>query len=158
MIFVTLGTQDKSFHRLLEKLDELIEKGVIDSDIVVQAGATKYDSKYMEILPFIPMDKFNSYIEECEYLICHAGVGTIMNGIHHDKKVIAVARRVKYGEHENDHQVEITQKFEKLGYIIGCIEVDELEDKLKLLDDFKVKQYESNNMNFCSMIERLIEE
>ena len=157
MIFVTLGTQDKSFQRLLKKLDELIEKGVINSDVVVQAGATKYESKHMEILPFIQMDKFNNYIKECEYLICHAGVGTIMNGIHNQKKVIAIARRVKYGEHENDHQVEITQKFEKFGYIIGCIEVDKLEEKLKFLDDFEVKQYKSNNDNFCSMVEQLIE-
>lgn len=157
MIFVTLGTQDKTFERLLVKLDQMIDKGIIKDDLVVQAGSTKYNSKNMKILDFIDMNQFNSYIENCEYMITHAGVGTIINGINHGKKVIAVARREKYGEHENDHQVEITTKFTKMGYIIGCIDVDELEEKFTLLDELVVKPYQSNNLGFCSLIENLIE-
>ena len=157
MIFVTLGTQDKLFDRVLTKLDELIEKGVINGEVIVQAGSTKYSSKYMEILGFIDMNRFNDYVERCEYMITHAGVGTIMNGINHRKRVLAVSRRVQYGEHENDHQVEITEKFEKMGYIVGCINIDELEEKIDSLENFEVKQYKSNNTNFCNRIEELIE-
>lgn len=158
MIFVTLGTQDKSFERLLKKLDELIDRRMIRSKVVVQAGSTKYKSDNMEILSFIDMNCFNAYIEKCDYMITHAGVGTIINGINHNKKVLAVARRVEYGEHENDHQVEITQKFADMGYIIGCINIDDLEEKIGLLDTFEVKQYKSNNENFCKRIEALINE
>ncbi|MFV0380801.1 MAG: PssE/Cps14G family polysaccharide biosynthesis glycosyltransferase [Breznakia sp.] len=157
MIFVTLGTQDKSFHRLLMKLDELIEKDVIQSDIIVQAGNTKYKSKNMKILNFINMSEFNHYVADCEYLITHAGVGSIMNGLDHQKKVIAVARRVQYGEHENDHQVEITNKFAELQYIIGCCEVCELEENLKKLHTFQTKPYTSNNQSFCQRISGLID-
>lgn len=157
MIFVTLGTQDKTFERLLIKLDEMIDKGIINDDLIVQAGSTKYNSKNMQILDFIDMNQFNSYIEECDYMVTHAGVGTIINGINHGKKVIAVARREKYGEHENDHQVEITTKFTKMGYIIGCVDVNELEEKYSMLDDLVVKPYQSNNFKFCEIIEELIE-
>lgn len=157
MIFVTLGTQDKTFERLLIKLDEMIDKGIIKDKLIVQAGSTKYTSKHMQILDYIDMNQFNSYIEECDYMITHAGVGTIINGINHGKKVIAVARREKYGEHENDHQVEITTKFMKMGYIIGCIDVDELEDKYTLLDSLVVKPYQSNNLEFCNLMVKLIE-
>lgn len=157
MVFVSLGTQDKSFVRLLIKIDDLIEKGIIQDEVIVQAGCTKYESKYMQIFDFIPMERFNEYIERCDYMITHAGVGTIINGINHNKKVVAVARRVKYGEHENDHQVEITTKFSNTGHIIGCLEVEELEEKLLLLDTFEVKPYESNNHNFCEIIKKLIE-
>lgn len=157
MVFVTLGTQDKTFERLLIKLDEMIDKGIINDDLIVQAGSTKYNSKNMQILDFIDMNQFNSYIEECDYMVTHAGVGTIINGINHGKKVIAVARREKYGEHENDHQVEITTKFTKMGYIIGCVDVNELEEKYSMLDDLVVKPYQSNNFKFCEIIEELIE-
>lgn len=157
MIFVSLGTQDKSFIRLLEKLEDLIDKKIIQDEVIVQAGCTKFESKYMHIFDFIPMEKFNDYIIECDYMITHAGVGTIINGINHNKKVVAVARRVKYGEHENDHQVEITTKFSSTGHIIGCLDVSELEEKLPLLKDFKVKPYESNNHHFCELIYDLIE-
>ncbi|OCN05577.1 hypothetical protein A4S06_08405 [Erysipelotrichaceae bacterium MTC7] len=157
MIFVTLGTQDKSFSRLLEMIDQLVEQGLIQEKVVVQSGCTKYASKNMDILGFIPMDEFNSYIENCTYMITHGGVGTIMNGINHDKKVIAVARRVEYGEHENNHQVEIVKEFSEQAYILGCQQVDELKQAILQLPNFKVKPYISNNENFCNMLEKLID-
>lgn len=156
MVFVSLGTQDKTFERLLSKIDEMIEKGMINEEVIVQAGSTKYESKNMKVLDFIAMNEFNGYIENCHYMITHAGVGTIINGINHGKKVIAVARREKYGEHENDHQVEITTKFASLGYIVGCVDVDELEEKFSQLENLVVKPYESNGHNFCHIIEKLI--
>lgn len=157
MIFVTLGTQDKTFERLLRKIDELIEKKIIQDEVVVQAGNTYYESADMKIFDFTEQAQINHYIDECSYMITHAGIGSIMNGMNHGKKIIAVARRAKYGEHVNDHQVEITTKFADAGYILGCVEVDELEEKISLLKDFKTKQYESNNENFCNLIEKLIE-
>ena len=39
MIFVTLGTQDKTFPRLLEAVDKL----KTPEQIVIQAGSTKYE-------------------------------------------------------------------------------------------------------------------
>lgn len=156
MIFITLGTQDKSFERLLIKIDEMINKGIINGEVVVQAGSTKYKSENMNIFDYINMDEFNGYIENCDFMITHGGVGTIINGINHGKKVLAVARREKYGEHENDHQVEITKKFTDMGYIVGCIDVDELEDKYPCLEELVVKPYQSNNLKFCNIIENLI--
>ena len=57
MIFVMLGTQNNSFHRLLEKIDELIKKGKIKDEVIVQAGYTKYQSENMKIFDLIPRDK-----------------------------------------------------------------------------------------------------
>ena len=44
MIFVTLGTQDKSFKRLLDSIQSEINKGNIKEKVVVQSGYTKYKS------------------------------------------------------------------------------------------------------------------
>jgi len=62
MIFVTLGTQDKGFPRLLEAIDREIENGNITEKVIVQAGYTKYSSKNMEILDYIQADLFDNYI------------------------------------------------------------------------------------------------
>ncbi|MFV0255154.1 MAG: PssE/Cps14G family polysaccharide biosynthesis glycosyltransferase [Erysipelotrichaceae bacterium] len=156
MIFVTLGTQDKSFERLLREIDKLIEKKVIKSEVVVQAGQTKYFSKNMKIFDFVDMSQFNKYIQNCEFLITHAGVGSIISGLKAQKSVIAVARLSEYGEHENNHQIEITNKFVELGYIVGCLSVDELEEGILNLSEFKAKNYLSNNQKFCDLIENLI--
>ena len=158
LIFVTLGTQDKPFTRLLDALEALIQKGIIQDEVIVQAGSTRYKSNHMKILDYIEMTKFNQYVEQCDILICHAGVGTIINGINHDKSIMAVARRAQFGEHENDHQVEITTKFSKLGYIVGCLSVEEVEEKFPLLKGFKTHQYESNCLAFCALVKKLIDQ
>ena len=49
MIFVTLGTQDKGFPRLLEAIEEAIENKYIKEKVIVQAGYTEFESKNMEI-------------------------------------------------------------------------------------------------------------
>ena len=93
MIFVTLGTQDKDFSRLLKAIDREIEKGVIKEKVIVQAGHTKYESKNMEIFDLIPTDEFNEIIEKCDLLITHGGVGNILSAIKRGKPVIAAARK-----------------------------------------------------------------
>ena len=59
MIFVSVGTQDKSFTRLLELIDKEIEKGFIKEEVIVQSGYTKYNSKNMKILDYVSKDEFN---------------------------------------------------------------------------------------------------
>ena len=54
MILILLGTQDNSFHRLLDKVQELIDKKVITEKVIVQAGRTKFESKDMEIYSLMP--------------------------------------------------------------------------------------------------------
>lgn len=157
MIFVTLGTQDKSFHRLLEQLDLLVDEGILDEEIIVQAGSTNYKSRNMEIIDYIDMRTFDKYIAQCDFMISHGGIGSILAALNNGKKVIAVARLCKYDEHENDHQLEIINKFNEKGHIIGCKDVFEVRDKLALLDDFEPKPYVSNNDHFCQVVSELIE-
>ena len=156
MIFVTLGTQDKKFTRLLDEIQRLIDNKVINEEVIVQAGQTKYKSNDMKIFNFVTMDDFEKYIQNCRFLISHGGVGSIINGLNHSKKVIAVARLAQYVEHENDHQVEIIKEFSDNNYILGCLNVDELEEKLKNIEEFEPEMYKSNNEYFCSLINDLI--
>ena len=47
MVFVVLGTNDKGFPRLLNAIEHQIENGTIKEEVIVQAGKTKYHSKYI---------------------------------------------------------------------------------------------------------------
>lgn len=157
MIFVVLGTQDKSFERLLKKIDEEILKGNIKDKVIVQAGSTKYSSENMEILDLIPMSKFNSYIKKSKYIITHGGVGTILDSLKMNKKIIAVPRLKEYGEHENNHQLEIIDEFVKEGYILGCKDLEKLDNILKQIKEFKPKRYKGNNKRMITIIEEFID-
>ena len=157
MIFVTLGTQDKSFKRLLETIQKQIELGNIKDKVIVQAGYTKFKSKDMEIFDYVPMEKFNEYLKECDILITHGGVGNILSGLKNNKKIIAAARLAKYGEHTNDHQLQIVNKFAKEGYILKLEDFSKLDALLIKCKTFKPKKYVSNTKNFCKKLKEEID-
>lgn len=157
MIFVTLGTQDKTFTRLLEAIQKQIDKGVIKKKVVVQAGCTKFESKDMEIFDLISAEEFSKYIEECDILITHGGVGSILAGLRHNKKIIVAPRLAKYKEHVNDHQLQIINRFYEEGYILPLKDFDKLDKLLEKTKTFKPKKYKSNTDNFIKIIEEYID-
>ena len=138
MIFVTLGTQDKSFERLLQAIDREIEKGNIKEKVVVQAGYTKYETKNMEIMDLVSQDEFDKLMKSCSLLITHGGVGSILTGIKYGKPVIAAARLKKYKEHSNDHQKQIIKEFGDLGYILELRDFNKLG---KMIEKSKYSKY-----------------
>lgn len=152
MILVTLGTQDKSFERLLKAIQKQIDLGIIKDRVVVQAGYTKFNSNDMEIFDLIPIDEFNNLMEQCDLLITHGGVGSIITGLNKGKKVIAAARLSKYREHINDHQLQIIDNFSQSGYILKLDDFDDLGNLLKKVKSFKPKKYNSNAENFRQTI------
>lgn len=157
MILVTIGTQDKKFPRLLEAVQKQIDLGVIKDKVVVQAGQTEFKSNDMEIFSFIPMDKFDHLMNECDLLITHAGIGSIISGLKKGKKVIVAARLEKYGEHENDHQLQIADSFDKDGYILHLKDFDKLGEYIKTIDNFHPKKFKSNTINFCNKLKNYID-
>ena len=156
MIFVTLGTQDKDFSRLLKVVEDEIKCGHIKEKVIVQAGYTKYQSDYMEIFDLIDPKKFQKLVEDCNILITHGGVGSILEGLKKKKKVIAAARLKKYREHTNDHQTQIVKKFAEENYILELSDFSKLNEILKKAKTFKPKQFHSNNKNFVKIIDEYI--
>ena len=157
MIFVTLGTNDESFERLLKAIDKEIDKGTIKERVVVQSGCTKYESKNMEIMDLIPREDFDRYISECDLLITHGGVGSILTGINHNKKVIAVPRLAKYKEHGNDHQLQIVENFSKRKFILAVKDLNQLGKTIEKAKRFKPQKFVSNTNNIISLIEDYID-
>ena len=156
MIFVSLGTNDKDFSRLLVEIDRQISLGNIKDSVIVQSGYTKYSSDNMSIVDLMSIDDFNHNISSCDLLITHGGVGTILDGLKKGKKIIAFPRLSKYQEHVNDHQVEIVNEFYNSGYIMTG-EVSDLGNLINGVKDFKPKAYKSNNDNFNKMIRDYID-
>lgn len=157
MILVMLGTQDKPFNRLLEAIDKQIEKGNIKDKVIVQAGTTKYESKNMEIFDLLPIKKLNKLIDEADIIITHGGVGSILDSLKRNKIVIAAPRLKEYGEHVNNHQLEIIEEFSKLGYILPLKDFTKLDKILKKAYKFKPKTYVSNTQNMVKLIEDYID-
>ena len=110
----------------------------------------------MEIFNLIEQNKFNELIEQANIIITHGGVGSIVTAVKLCKKVIAVPRLRKYGEHVNDHQIQIVETFSKQGFIKGIKDISELKETLKNIDTFTPNKLESNTEKIINIIRNFI--
>ncbi len=143
MVFLSVGTQKQQFTRLFELV--LNCKEIENEKIVAQSGYTKYDSDRIESFDFTSFENMEEYIKNADLIICHGGVGTIFSALKEGKKVIAIPRLSKYGEHINDHQIEICEELENEGYILYYKEGESTLDELvKKSRNTEFNQYKSD--------------
>lgn len=157
MIFITLGSQKFQFNRLLQAVDELIEKGVIDDEVFAQIGYSDYEPKHFEYKQFLDREEFVAQEGKCDMLITHGGTGAIIGAVKKGKKVIAVPRLAKYGEHVDDHQIQLIDQFKGQNLICGLDDATELEEALKFVKEHEFDTYRSNTKTIIDSIERFIE-
>lgn len=157
MILVLLGTQNNSFHRLLEEIEKNIKDGTIKEEVIVQAGYTKFQSYRMRIIDLMSKEQLEKFQDEADLIITHGGVGSIISSLEKGKKVIAVPRMHEYGEHVNNHQIEIVKDFNDKGYIIGIEKVEDLKEAIIKSKEFEPKKYQPNNEKMLKIIEEFID-
>lgn len=128
MIFVTVGNSIKGveFHRLITKIDEIAAE--LEEEIVAQIGFIDQYPKNIKWFPYLNFTEVLDYFEKASIIIGHGGVGTVINAIAYRKPLIIVPRSSSYGEHLDDHQMELAVKLKGLE---GIFVVDDIE-KLKV--------------------------
>lgn len=139
MIFVAVGTQKFQLNRLLQELDRLVEHGMLQEAVFVQTGHSDYIPRHYESAPFLSKEQFDEKVAGCDLLITHSGVGTILSGVSREKPVIVYPRLAQFGEHVDDHQLQIAESFSKQNYVLICRESDSLMD---LIEQSKVHQFD----------------
>jgi UDP-N-acetylglucosamine transferase subunit ALG13 len=127
MIFVTVGTHEDPFDRLVEAIDRLKGEGRIRREVFMQTGYSTYRPRFCQYKDFIPFREMTERMEAAEIVITHGGTGSIMLVLYHNKIPIVVPRQKKYREHIDDHQVLFCRTMEKKGKIIPVYETSELE-------------------------------
>jgi UDP-N-acetylglucosamine transferase subunit ALG13 len=116
-------------------IEQEIIKGNINEPVVAQVGTTVFHSKHIKTIGLLSMDDFSGYIKKADLIICHAGYGILTAAAEAQKKIIAAARLADYGEHVNNHQLQILDDFEKKGYLLALRDFNslgELLNKIKL--------------------------
>ncbi len=157
MIFITLGSQKFQFNRLLKAMDDLIEHSVITEDVFAQTGYSDYKPLHYRYQQFLDREQFADWESKADLVITHGGTGAIIGAVKKHKKVIAVARLKAYGEHVDDHQLQIIQQFDELGFVIPCRTTEDLTDCLQTAEHFEVKPYVSNTKTIISDLETYLQ-
>lgn len=158
LILVTIGSSKFQFTRLLKIIDELYEEGFLENEeIVAQIGYSKYTAKNYKTFQMIDNNDFNELLSRADLVISHAGVGTIINSLKLEKKIIVFPRLKRYMEHIDDHQVEISKSFEKDNLIMVANNKNELKECIKNRYEFKPEKFKSNNNEINDLIVKIID-
>ena len=115
MILVLTGQERFAFDRLLAMVDEGLERGIIPGPVFAQTGSSRYEPRHIQAEAFLPSERLESMIREADGIITHAGVGSILMIIKAGKVPIIVPRRSEWGEHVDDHQVELARRLGETG-------------------------------------------
>lgn len=156
MIFVTVGTHDQGFERLVRKIDELVEEKKIKEKVIVQTGYTEYKPRKCKWFKFVSPGEFEKMCEKSDLIITHAGVGSIMTCLKLGKTAIVVPRLKKFNEHRDDHQLQITKELEKQGKILAVYDIDSLEKIISKSITWKPKRLSKEN-KILSIVENYLE-
>lgn len=162
MIFVTVGSRNYPFDRLFKKIDKLYEEGVLTDSMFAQIGTSTYKPKHFDYKDFISPEEFAEKISEADIVVSHGASGSIMKALNDGKKVIAVTRLEKYGEHINDHQIQNNEAFGSNKYVLMAdLELTDLGEcfqKIYSGTDGLVKWENKDPMAIVNMIDRFIQE
>ena len=153
MILVLCGTQKQSFSRMIKEVEKLAD----DYEIIVQAGHSNYRSDKMEMFDFISGEKLKVLYEKADYIVTHGGAGSMLQAIEYGKKTIVFPRLQKYGEHVDDHQLQLAEKLQNLGYLLVFHDGDEIMNVFGKVCEFKPNAY-SLKGEILSLIDKQLEE
>lgn len=156
IIFVTLGSQEFQFNRLLMAIDEQVQNGKITDKIFAQIGASDYIPRTFEYEKFLDYKRFSGWIDMADIVITHGGTATIINAIKKRKKVIASPRLSKFNEHVDDHQLQLIEQFSKESLICACYDLENLWKEIQDVKIMGFNQYESNTKQIIESIDEFV--
>lgn len=171
MIFVTVGTHEQPFDRLIQCVDELKKSGTITEEVIMQIGFGTYEPKYCTFSKLFPYEEMIKKVEAARIVITHGGPASFIMPLQIGKVPIVVPRQKQYSEHVNDHQVEFARAVaERMGTIIVVEDVStlgdvicEYEEHCKKLSKLQIVDSDSlegmgNNRGFNERLEEIVRE
>lgn len=148
-IFAAVGTQKYPFNRLIDALD-----GIARTDgfrVFVQYGSSK-PPVFCDGTAFLESNSYREMLAAADVAVVHGGVGTIRSALSLGARVVAVPRRESFGEHVDDHQLEIVSAFAEGGYIVPCYDTTRLSNAVS---EAAQRTFLSFNPGDCTIEEAL---
>lgn len=157
MIFVTVGTHEQGFDRLVKEVDRLKKEQLIEDKVFIQKGYTAFTPQCCDYCDFLSHDSMTQYMLEADMVICHGGPATFMQALALGKKTIIVPRLKQFQEHVNNHQLDFLQHIsrEQIGVTI-VTDIIELRQKISEADSLTI--FQTNTAQFCKSLSQLIDE
>ena len=162
MIFVTVGTHEQPFNRLVKTVDELKRDGIITEEVIIQTGFSTYEPKYCQWSKLIPYQQMLKNVEDARIVITHGGPASFVMPLQIGKTPIVVPRQHQFDEHVNDHQMEFARNVaERMGTIIPVEDINKLGSVITNYDEIVAgldQTLSSNNEQFNKDFQQIVNE
>jgi UDP-N-acetylglucosamine transferase subunit ALG13 len=122
MIFVTVGTNEARFDRLLRAVDGLGS----GEELIVQHGPSTVRPVDATAVDFLSFDEMVATMRRARIVVTHAGVGSVMTSLLAGQRPIVVPRLHRYGEAVDDHQLPFGRRVAEAGLVVLCEDPGEL--------------------------------
>lgn len=160
MIFLTVGTHEQQFDRLIKFIDELVKEGEIQEEVIMQIGYSSYEPKYCKWFKLVPYIHMEEYISNARIVITHGGPATFIMPLQKGKIPIVVPRQYEFNEHVNNHQFEFVKAIsERMKNIIPVYDIEDMRNIIKnydnIISSIQLGEY-SNNINFNNKLSEII--
>jgi UDP-N-acetylglucosamine transferase subunit ALG13 len=113
VIFVTVGTNEARFDRLVEAAGRL----PAGEEVVIQCGASALRPATATCHDFMLFDDLVAEMRRARVVVTHAGIGSIMSALSAGKRPLVVPRLARYGEAVDDHQLPVARRLESSGLV-----------------------------------------
>ena len=160
MIFVTVGTHEQQFDRLVRAVDELRADETIREPVFVQTGYCTFEPNHCEHSKFVPFKRMKEMMAQADVVITHGGPSSFIEAMAAGKVPVVVPRRSDLAEHVNDHQADFVRIVaERQGGIVPVYDMTDLPQGIELARELSHGvEFRSHNAEFCEELRRLIEE
>lgn len=162
MIFVTVGTHEQPFNRLVECVDTLKKNGTITEDVVIQTGYSTYEPKYCKWQKLFPYQEMLRLVSEARIVITHGGPSSFIMPLQIGKTPIVVPRRHEFNEHVNNHQVSFAKAVaERMGTIIVVDDIMQLGTTITNYETIVAGMHsglKENNSRFNEELSKIVNE
>lgn len=158
MIFVTVGSREYPFDRLLIALDALAGANRLPEPLFAQIGQSTYVPKHYESVRYLDTEDFYRHQGEASLVISHAGTGALIGALKRGKQVLSVPRRRAFGEHIDDHQLQVSAALASMGYLREVLDMDDLEPAIRLAYSDPIQKRYDRPRNVVPVIEAYLAE
>jgi UDP-N-acetylglucosamine transferase subunit ALG13 len=132
-VFVVVGNARQPFRRLLDAVDDLAGTGLLSSSrVVLQTGHDReFEAVHCDQRDFFPPREFDELMARADVVICHGGNGTLFDALRAGKRPVVMPRRRQYGEHVDDHQVDLVRAFASERRVFAAYEPEGLAEAVR---------------------------
>ncbi|MBR1797352.1 MAG: multidrug MFS transporter [Clostridiales bacterium] len=160
MIFVTVGTHEQQFNRLIEYVDHWTQG--LEEEVIIQTGVSTYKPQNCTWSQFYKQQEVYDLIEAARIVITHGGASSYMDVLQRGKIPIVVPRLREFKEHVNNHQLEFSRVYKKLYNSIILVEnIEQLGDCIENYNEITTElnnSIMSNNAEFCEAFIKIVDD